>query len=46
MVAQVHDVVGYDINPRAENFTMVNKMEDAVKGKDIVLIEVQLMIPI
>ena len=42
MVAEVHDVVGYDINPvEPENFTMVNKMEDAVKGKDIVFIAVQ-----
>ena len=39
---EVHDVVGYDINPvEPENFTMVNKMEDAVKGKDIVFIAVQ-----
>jgi UDPglucose 6-dehydrogenase len=42
MVAEVHDVVGYDINPvEPENFTMVNKMEDAVKGKDIVFVAVQ-----
>ena len=42
MVAEVHDVVGYDINPvEPENFTMVDKMEDAVKGQDIVFIAVQ-----
>ena len=42
MVAEVHDVVGYDINPvEPENFTMVDNMEDAVKGKDIVFIAVQ-----
>ena len=39
MVAEVHDVVGYDVNPvEPENFTMVDKMEDAVKGQDIVFI--------
>ncbi len=42
MVAEVHDVVGYDINPvEPENFAMVDKMEDAVKGKDIVFVAVQ-----
>ncbi len=42
MVAEVHDVVGYDINPvEPENFTMVDNMEDAVKGRDIVFIAVQ-----
>jgi UDPglucose 6-dehydrogenase len=42
MVAEVHDVVGYDINPvKPENFTMVDNMEDAVKGRDIVFIAVQ-----
>ena len=36
MVAEVHDVVGYDVNPvEPENFTMVDNMEDAVKGQDI-----------
>ena len=41
MVAEVHYVVGYDVNPvEPENFTMVNKMEDAVKDKDIVFIAV------
>ena len=39
MVAEVHDVVGYDVNPvEPENFTMVSSMEDAVKGQDIVVI--------
>ena len=41
MVAEVHDVVGYDVNPvEPENFTMVSSMEDAVKGQDIVFIAV------
>jgi UDPglucose 6-dehydrogenase len=41
MVAEVHDVVGYDVNPvEPENFTMVNKMEDAVRGQDIVFVAV------
>ena len=41
MVAEVHDVVGYDVNTvKPENFTMVNNMEDAVKGQDIVFISV------
>ncbi len=41
MVAEVHDVVGYDVNPvEPENFTMVDNMEDAVKGQDIVFIAV------
>jgi UDPglucose 6-dehydrogenase len=41
MVAEVHDVVGYDVNPvEPENFTMVNEMEDAVRGQDIVFIAV------
>ena len=41
MVAEVHDVVGYDVNPvEPENFTMVDSMEDAVKGQDIVFIAV------
>ena len=39
MVAEVHDVVGYDVNPvEPENFTMVDNLEDAVKGQDIVFI--------
>ena len=41
MVAEVHDVVGYDVNHvEPENFTMVDKLEDAVKGQDIVFIAV------
>ena len=41
MVAEVHDVVGYDVNHvEPENFTMVDNMEDAVKGQDIVFIAV------
>jgi UDPglucose 6-dehydrogenase len=41
MVAEVHDVVGYDVNPvEPENFTMVDEMEDAVTGQDIVFIAV------
>ena len=41
MVAEVHDVVGYDVNPvEPENFTMVDKMEDAVRGQDIVFVAV------
>ena len=32
MVAEVHDVVGYDVNPvEPENFTMSNTLEGAVK---------------
>ena len=42
MVAEVHNVVGYDVNPvEPENFTMVDNLEDAVKGQDIVFIAVQ-----
>jgi UDPglucose 6-dehydrogenase len=42
MVAEVHDVVGYDVEPREpENFKMVPNLEDAVKGQDIVFIAVQ-----
>ena len=45
MVAEVHDVVGYDVNPvEPENFTMVDNMEDAVKGQDIVFIAAPSMI--
>ena len=40
MVAEVHDVVGYDVNPESENFTMVDSLEDAVR-QDIVFIAVQ-----
>ena len=42
MVAEVHDVVGYDVNPVVpENFTMSGTLEGAVVGKDIVFIAVQ-----
>lgn len=42
MVAEVHDVVGFDINPvEPENFTMVDTLEKAVIGQDIVFIAVQ-----
>ena len=41
MVAEVHDVVGYDVNPvEPENFTMSNTLEGAVLGQDIVFIAV------
>tara|TARA_R110000803_G_scaffold41704_6_gene89642 strand:- start:23679 stop:25013 length:1335 start_codon:yes stop_codon:yes gene_type:complete len=41
MVAEVHDVVGYDVNPvEPENFTMVNNVEDAVRGQEIVFVAV------
>ena len=41
MVAEVHQVVGYDVNPvKPENFTMVDKVEDAVIGQDIVFVAV------
>ena len=42
MVAEVHDVVGYDINPvEPENFKMVPTLQEAVIGQDIVFIAVQ-----
>ena len=42
MVAEVHDVVGYDVEPREpENFSMVDNLEDAVIGQDIVFVAVQ-----
>ncbi len=42
MVAEVHDVVGYDISPRSpENFKMVPTLEQAVLGQDIVFIAVE-----
>ena len=42
MVAEVHDVVGYDVEPREpENFTMVSDLKDAVIGQDIVFVAVQ-----
>ncbi len=41
MVAEVHYVVGYDVNPvEPENFAMVDTIADAVKDKDIVFIAV------
>ena len=34
MVAEVHDVVGYDVEPREpENFVMVPNLVDAVQGQ-------------
>jgi len=42
MVAEVHDVVGFDVMPREpENFRMVPTLHEAVKGRDIVFIAVQ-----
>ena len=42
MVAEVHDVVGYDVEPREpENFKMVPTLEEAVLGQDIVFVAVQ-----
>ncbi len=42
MVAEVHDVVGYDVEPREpENFTMVSDLKDAVRGQEIVFVAVQ-----
>lgn len=42
MVAEVHDVVGYDVSPREpENFKMVPTLEEAVLCRDIVFIAVQ-----
>ena len=41
MVAEVHDVVGYDVNHvEPENFTMSDTLEGAVVGQDIVFIAV------
>lgn len=41
MVAEVHQVVGYDVNHvEPENFTMVDSVEDAVRGQDIVFVAV------
>ena len=41
MVAEVHDVVGYDVNHvEPENFTMSDTLEGAVIGQDIVFIAV------
>lgn len=42
MVAEVHDVVGYDVMPREpENFEMVSSIAECVQGRDIVFIAVQ-----
>ena len=42
MVAEVHDVVGYDVEPREpENFNMVPTLKEAVLGQDIVFVAVQ-----
>lgn len=42
MVAEVHDVVGYDIATREpENFKMVGTLAEAVLGRDIVFIAVE-----
>jgi UDPglucose 6-dehydrogenase len=42
MVAEVHDVVGFDIAPREpENFKMVPTLAEAVRGQDIVFIAVE-----
>ena len=41
MVAEVHDVVGYDVNRvEPENFAMVDSIADAVRGRNIVFIAV------
>ena len=41
MVAEVHDVVGYDVNHvEPENFAMVDSIADAVRGRNIVFIAV------
>ena len=42
MVAEVHHVVGYDINPREpDNFSMVDTLEEAVTGRDIIFVAVE-----
>lgn len=39
MVAEVHDVVGFDVAPREpENFRMVSTLREAVQGRDIVFL--------
>jgi UDPglucose 6-dehydrogenase len=39
MVAEVHYTVGYDVNEvKPENFEMVNTLEEAVVGKDIIFV--------
>ena len=41
MVAEVHQVVGYDVNHvEPENFTMVDSVADAVRGQEIVFVAV------
>jgi len=41
MVAEVHQVVGYDVNHvEPENFTMVDSVADAVQGQEIVFVAV------
>jgi len=41
MVAEVHDVVGYDVyHVEPENFAMVDSIADAVRGRNIVFIAV------
>lgn len=41
MVAEVHQVVGYDVNHvEPENFTMVSSVADAVRGQEIVFVAV------
>ena len=42
MVAEVHHVVGYDINPREPaNFSMVDTLDEAVEGRDIIFVAVE-----
>lgn len=42
MMAEKHDVVGYDVYPREpENFSMVYTIEEAVTDKDIIFVAVQ-----
>jgi UDPglucose 6-dehydrogenase len=42
MIAEHHDVLGYDIAPRTpENFEMVTTLAEAVVGRDIVFIAVE-----
>lgn len=41
IIAQYHDVIGYDINKvKPDNFLMTDKIEEAVKGKDFIFIAV------
>lgn len=42
MMAEKHDVIGYDIRPRTpENFTMSGTLEGAVVGREIIFIAVE-----